>query len=364
MDHMNTDLSRAVDLISKSSYIALLPPRDAPTIDSCAALEALSLAIRRSGKTLGFLGPKTEGSDYEHLFPLLFSRPALPKEFIVSVATASAPISQLRYEKTDDSVDIILSPRHEPIRKEFVSFKEGNLQCDCVITFNGARTQTPDDNRENGIPEHAPVILLDGAPASPHYPSHFYESILALLQQWDESLLDRDLATLLFAGLLDATQHLSLDIDASALEHASSLLAAGADFPRASSLAANRDPFELKQLAGRAAVRSKLDKDQGVLWSFLTAEDFEKTNRAPEDVSRVMDRLSREFAPPRAVLLAWQDPLLRHVRVCVSADTDTLERIKNAYPAESQSVHLLITTPFASFQDAETQLASILSLSS
>ena len=371
MDTFEAELQKAKDLIAKSEHIALLLPAR-PDTDCYAAAEAIARAYESQGKLVGFLPSIASDAPRapDVCMKVLNPKP-LTREFIIGIETTQVPIAQLRYEKHDDRIDVILSPKSASISEDSLSFQEGKIQCECVIAFGipdlGALplltgvepsffTDTPIIALGN-IPEQksygeANLISPAGAPLS--------QIAYALITDMSAGKLDTETATIILAGIIAHTNSFSASVESTTHAIAASLLTQDADQTRAAAIAQTKEPFTLRQLIARAGVRSKEDTEKGILWSFLTAEDFEKTGRTPSDVGRVSRALTQTFVPHRASVLLWQDPSLKQVHASVLADRSVLDLIAAREAGNFQSPMFVLAADFSNFVDAEERIASLL----
>lgn len=370
METFDTELQKAKDLIAKSEHIALLLP-ERPDTDCYAAAEAIARAYEAQGKHVGFLpsiaadAPKAPDACAKVLNPS-----PLTREFIIGIETTSIPIAQLRYEKHDDRIDVILSPKSSPISEDSLSFQEGKIQCECVIALAipDIDALPPLTGVEPSFFTETPIVALGNTPEHKSYgeanlvsseDTPLSQIAYALVAGQGAPKLDAETATVLLAGIIAATDSFNAAAQSTTHAIAAGLLAAGAQQARAGAIA-HSEPFALRQLVARAGVRSKEDGEKGILWSFLTAEDFEKTNRTPADVPHVFRALARAFAPHRISILLWQDPRLKQVRASVLGEHSVLDAIASREPGAFQSPMLVLAADFNNFVDAEERLASLL----
>lgn len=368
--HMDTQ--KALELIEKSEHLALLLPPD-PGIDCAAGAEVLTAALEDKGKAVGFVAVAREHPvSLPAVFKKVLNPPGLIREFVVSLDTASSPVSQLRYEKHEDRIDVILSPKSGPVRKESFSFRDGNIQCDCIVALGipdiEAIRNAPDMRPR--LPSDAPIINIDIASENRRYgeanlvsgdKTSIAEIVWELLRAGNSWLPAGESATLLLAGIVAAADSFASSfVSASAMNAAGQLIGAGASYAKARDLARHAHTLPLLQLASRAAVRSKEDLGSGIAWSFLTAEDFEKTSRTGADLNFVLRHLSSLMPPQKARVLLWQDSGGKNIRAMLRADAPVLETVLAREPGSFQSPHLALDAQFSSFQEAEERIASLL----
>ncbi len=368
---MEQELQKAKELIAKSEHIALLLP-ERPDIDCYAAAEVLARSCEQEGKHAAFLpsiaadAPKAPDLCKKILNPNLLIR-----EFIIGIATNDVPVAQLRYEKHDDRIDIILSPRSSPIHEDSFSFREGKIQCDCVIALGIADIEAIPAlaGLEPSFFTETPVLVVGNSADQKSYgevtiatPASvpLSETIYSLLIGGAGAKPDPDAATLLLAGIMAHSDNFHAPVQARTHTVVAELLELGAEQTRASLLVAANEPFSLRQLAARATVRSKESDGANVLWSFLTAEDFEKPGRTPDDTTAVSAALARGLAPHRISVLLWQDQGAKRVHASLLGDRPLLDAIHNQEPGAFQSPSFMLAADFASFVDAEERIASLL----
>lgn len=366
------DTQKAIELLEKSEHAAILLPPE-PDIDCWASAEVLARALEEKGKTIGFLPTVRAGhADPPPAFKKVLNSSPLAREFIVSLDTASSPASQLRYEKHNDRIDVIFSPKTVAIRKDAFSFRDGNVQCDCIIALGipDVEVVTRHPDMDPRILTEVPIINMDTSAENRKYgevnlvseeKTSLSEIICQLLQSSDNWAPAGETATLLLAGIMAATDSFTLPIASGAAMTASSgLISAGASYAAARDLARADHTLPLLQLASRAAVRSKENGTTGVLWSFLTAEDFEKTGRQGADITFVLRHLSALLPPQKIHVLLWQDPQEKNIRAILGADAPVLEAIANQESGSFQSPRLALHARFSNFQEAEEHIDSLL----
>ncbi len=367
---MEQELQKARDIIAKSEHIALLLP-ERPDIDCYVAAEALARAGEERGKHMGFL--PSIGADApkapEACAKVLRPNPLI-REFVIGITT-EAPVAQLRYEKHDDRIDIILSPRSSPIREDSFSFRDGEIQCDAVIALG-----VPDIEAlpalagvEPSFFAETPLLVIGNGADQKSYgevnlvspaPIPLSETVYSLLAGGAGEKPDADTATLLLAGIMAHTDGFRAPVESKTHAVAAELLRHGAEHARAGAISAGDKPFALRQLTARATVRSKESDDNHVLWSFLTAEDFEKTGRTPADAASISAALAGALGPHRASILLWQDPTAKRVYASLLGERPLLDALASREPGAFQSPSFTLAADYASFLDAEERIASLL----
>lgn len=387
-----------MELIDQSSSFGILLP-ETPDFDVCAAAEALISVLWTDPKVTGLLSPALLPADIDRtVFPKLTSPTPLLKEFIISVDTGRAPIGQLRYEKPDadtNRIDIILTPKTNPLGPEHVSFREGAIRCDALIAIG-----IPDIERLANITDFPAdfftenkIVNMDISQTNTAYGEanlidatkrSYSELVWQILAGLPAGTIEKRVSTLLLAGILAATRGLAENRTAADTFGAvAELLRLDADLAAARRIAApprEAVPLSLLQLYARAAVRSRFDQQDNVLWSFLTLEDFAKTNRTQDDIPGVFAHVRTALPESRITVLVWQDPSgfdpdasgrapnpqsNAAVRAALAGDQAMVDGIaaREAHePFDHDAVPgaIRLREVFASFRDAEDRVRSLI----
>ena len=360
------------DLIAQSEQVAILMPAR-PTIDCVAAAEVVARALQANNTHAGFLpSVAPDAAEAPEAFVRVRNPHALTREFIIAIDTTHTPVGQLRYEKHDDRIEIILSPKSESLREDALSFREGKVQCDCVIAIGVPDVEALSPAALGLTPQfftEVPIITIGNAEDQKSYgeinfispaQASLSELTYEFLKAAGIGALDTEAATLLLAGIVHETRNFRSPVRVGTHLIAAELLQIGADHAKATVLAEGQRPFALLQLIARASVRSKEGEGGKILWSFLTAEDFEKTTRPTRDISAVLEALPRFFAPHPAEVLLWQDPATREIRGVVRAEHAVLAALAEHEQGELQNQIFVIGATFLNFLEAEQRIAALL----
>ena len=366
------DPVQAITTIEKHDIIGLLLP-DEPSIDAKAGAEVLLSALGHMGKTVGLLAPTSVIADPGYFEALARTKP-LAREFIISVNTEDSPVRQLRYEQNERAIDIIVTPKSNPLSSGAVSFRDGALRCDLAIAI-GFSPESPPEKQSNALPadflKQTPFITVSPAQNSPvpqpgltpdkkPRNTSISEQCFLLAKRIPGFTVASRHATTLLAGILEQTANLREALNADTLDITSQLFKAGAQYDDAWTIVNPLPSLSLIQLIGRAAARSKIDEDRGVLWSFLAAEDFVKTGSLLRDLGKAADHLRRFMTSSNPVALVWQDPADSRLRAMIAGERALLDRMRTLAPSALQNTHLTFSDSYDSFQDAETRIASLL----
>ena len=112
-------------------------------------------------------------------------------------------------------------------------------------------------------------------------------------------------------------------------------------------------------LMGRLMVRSRLDTDLGVLWSFLTREDFLKADATPAAVTHLIETLTSIAQLPKALIIFWQYGEAKTKGLLWSRDLGLVSLFATTFAIEHASNPLELPE-FDNFIEAETEVRKLL----
>jgi len=114
-------------------------------------------------------------------------------------------------------------------------------------------------------------------------------------------------------------------------------------------------------LLGRLMVRSREEQELGILWSFITKEDFRKTNSAPEEIPSLMRSFAAIAALPHIAALFWQVNETEAEGMLWSEDDTFLDSVREVRPIlERRDPNAIMLGRFANFIEAETETRKLL----
>ncbi|MEK7099291.1 MAG: hypothetical protein AAB916_02145, partial [Patescibacteria group bacterium] len=263
------EAEKARDLLAGAEQVAILLP-SRPTLDALAAAEAITRVLVAHDKYVGFLSHMTLNTSSLPPAFIHVSHPSpLIRERIIAIDTTHAPIGQLRYEKHDSQIEIVLSPKSGSIREDAFSFRDGKIQCDVLIAIAVPDIEEISVEAMGLTPQfftETPIINIGNAEGRKEYGeanllspsgSSLSEIVATVITSIDSKQPDAETATLLLAGLMQESHNFASPVRASAHLSAADLLQRGADQQAAARMAGTERPFSLSQLIARAHVRSK-----------------------------------------------------------------------------------------------------------
>ncbi|MEK7576284.1 MAG: hypothetical protein AAB482_01180 [Patescibacteria group bacterium] len=129
------------------------------------------------------------------------------------------------------------------------------------------------------------------------------------------------------------------------------------------SITGNNDkklPQSSAALLGRLMVRSREDHDIDTLWTFITRDDFLRTNSTPTELRPLIETFSRIASLPRIATIFWQyDEHAGTEGILWSTDASVLKRMAHILGSREDSPFVSLGM-FSNFIEAEVKIRKLL----
>jgi hypothetical protein len=232
--------------IGEAKDICLIPSKEPEAISSALALfytlkelnKNVNLIIEEIPEDLKFLAPSLDFISY-------------PKNFVISIPSKVADISQIYYEKNENALKIHLTLENGNIKKDNMSFYFSETKPDLVITLGIKDYSEELTNRLNsfGFLLESPILnidsLLNQKQDLPQQTENkkfgkinllektsLTEIIFSLIKTAGNGSIKKEQADCLFSGIVIYTKNFKNELTANIFEMAGSLMKAGADLKK------------------------------------------------------------------------------------------------------------------------------------
>ncbi len=225
------ETNSAKQLLNDVKNIYLVPSREPEAI---ACTLALFYTLKESGKNVNLL---IEGMPEN----LKFLTPSLdfisyPKNFVISVPSNIAKISQIFYEKTEDALKIHLTVENGIIKKDNISFYFSETKPDIIVSLGIQDYQAQLKNMDSfGFLLDAPILNIDNKTENKKFgkinlvESFSLSEIVFQLTSDIQTSWKKEMATCFMAGLILHTENFRKNVTAEIFEKAAILMKKGAD---------------------------------------------------------------------------------------------------------------------------------------
>jgi CDP-diacylglycerol pyrophosphatase len=266
-----------------------------PASTDSELLAAHALKERLGEKAIILNAPEHLQDRWSHMFKK--ERPR--KELVLLLDTNQHPVDQLRYEKEDGKLRILLSPHHE-LTKDAFTLEQRFPPSDMILALG----YTNEEELSQSIKKDMPVKDASG-------------------------VINLSVANRRAEAPEQQQNHISINA---------------------------------MKLWSRALLRSYVEDGLDVFWAFLPKEDFEKTNQTDDVLPSLVVSMRNIMDLPQSVIVLWQDKKNTHnnVHILIScADKDLLTRI--AKKTETVAVNnVLIVRGFTNFSEAEVEAKKLI----
>src|SRR3989344_4830046 len=274
-----TERQQTFELIKNSRSILVVFKKDW-TGDTLASALALVRTLKKIDKrveavcqdfkpsaNISFLGATEINDRLENL-----------QKFVVSINTSQTEVGEFYYDNDHDKLNIYISPKNGQFQPTDVSAKIANYEYDLILVVNSPDLESLGEvyDQHSDFFYNTTKINIDYSPNNEYFgnlnlvdltSSSTAEIIYGLIKDFNENLIDENIATCLLAGLITNTKNFkTLNVTPKTLNNASLLIAQGAKRDQIiQNLYQSRFLSTLK-LWGRVLSRLNNDLDDKLVW--------------------------------------------------------------------------------------------------
>ncbi len=273
--------------------------------DSLAASLALRAFLRKLEKDVMLLAPGPVPEKYNFLpeAALVLERIDLTKSFVIDVSTKRSEVGELSYKKEGDKLSIYLKPRTGEFTSSDISYRSSSFPYDLLILVGiPSLDQLGDFYSQNAeLFFDVPIINMDFRGSNENYGQYNLvqlsatscsEIVLDLVNNFEFSLIDENIATQLLAGIISETnsfQHVRTTPQT--FLKASQLVSLGAKQQEIISHLYKTKSLGLLKLWGRVLARLKQETDLALVYSAVTNADVDKSTATITDVELIIKEM-------------------------------------------------------------------------
>jgi phosphoesterase RecJ-like protein len=239
------------------------------------------------------------------------------RDLILRIDTNKTPLEKISRNDENEFVNLILTPKKNPITKDNIEFIEGKFKFDLIFVLD-----TPDVEKIDPIYDlytelffETPIINIDHHLGNDYFGTVNMVDLTAtstseILVSIIESLglsngnFDADIATCLLAGIIsDTASFKNENTTPKALTISAQMLAAGARQQEIIQNLYKTRPLNTLKLWGKVLSNLQHDKENRITWSQITYKDFSETNSGSEEIWGILDELLMNTPETDLVLL-------------------------------------------------------------
>jgi len=313
---MESVKQQIVKLVDKKKNILVIAPENING-DAISATLALSNVLKKIANDVQFILPKELPKRFE-FFPIInsSSRDILrKKEFVLTIKNIEHHIDNLRYQKKDDFLHLYFNAEKEVEKKDF--WVNPSYYFDLIFTINTQDFENLGDSfRCNpDLFFKTPVINIDNDIANENFgevnlvdtaSSSVSEIVMELIDFLDRNLLDEKIATLVLAGLIDATHNFqSSKTTPQTFNNAALLVSRGADRQKIIRYFYKTKSINFLRLWGQILRRLSWNKKEKLVYGTIEQKDFQKTNTDSNSILQILEEMKIVFPEMKIAFLIW-----------------------------------------------------------
>jgi len=287
--------------IKKSRKILIVLPQNL-TADSLASGLALRLFLNKLEKDVSIISGGGLPENLRFLPGSAFVQNQLTagKSMVITVDTSQKKLEELSYQTAPEKISIYLKSQGPEFVPADLSFATEKFPVDLIITLEARSLEDLGElyEQHTDLFYETPKINIDNKSSNEYFgainlvditATSVSEILTELLQKYEQQLLDEDIATCLLAGIITNThsfQH--IHTTPKAFLKASELVALGGRQQEIIKNIYKTKTLSLLKLWGRALARMKILEAEGVIYSVINPNDFEKASADADDLVSVL----------------------------------------------------------------------------
>jgi bifunctional oligoribonuclease and PAP phosphatase NrnA len=309
------------EAISKAQRVLIALPAS-PNGDTLGSSLAFSSFLKKLNKEVEIYSENKNVGNFSFLPGVDQIKPEinLPKNFVISVSTEKTKVDEISYHSVGNSVNIYLKPKEGSFTSEDISFGNGSAGFDLIVTIDTPSLEhlgglyaknaeiffeTPKVNIDNHInnENYGNINIVDITAASTA------EVIFELIKKYETSLIDKEMATSLLAGIIAETNSFQkAHTTPNSFLKASELISFGANQQEIIQYLFKTKDFSVLKLWGRAMARINHLPEYGTVFSVVGISDLEKSEAGDPEINQVFQELANNITDARLLFFVAERP--------------------------------------------------------
>jgi phosphoesterase RecJ-like protein len=330
--------------LDKSQDVLILIPEN-PSGDAVGSAWALYFFLEKKGAqaTVAFSNHLADKYSFLPKPEKMLTEISGARDFVLSFDTTYNKIQGIRTEKTADKFNIYLTPEKSTLNPKDFSFILAQFKYDLIIVLD-----SPDLERLGKIYEknpdlffEVPIINIDHRSDNDNFgqinlidttASSCSEILSIALEQVSSSLIDKNIADCLLAGIISATESFQKkNTTPRALLAAATLMDKGADQQTIIRWLYKTQPLHILKLWGRAMSKLSLDEQTKLVWTNLSVEDFVQSRASQNDVLLILEKLQENYSDGKIFMALYNDTPNSTLANIKSTDQELLKKMNSFF---------------------------------
>lgn len=347
------------EAISRSSSPLLVLPYNTG-IDGYASAIGFSKLIENMGKKAEIVTADNSTPTNLNFLPGIEQiKPTIDnmRQLVVELDTSKTRVQDMRHEEKDGRLFISLTPHQGSWNEKDLRISHTTYRHDLIICFGAADLESCAHiyHEHKDFFFRTPIINIDHSPGNEHFGQINHVDITAtaigeicfeLSHTCNPTWINADIATAFLTGMIAKTRSFRTPhITSKTLDAAGKLINLGARRQEIVRNLFQTRSVQTLRLWGRALARLKIDRENKIVWTLLSQQDFLHAGAHEEDLSDVIDELITSSPEAKTIVLLYENHD-RHVCGIIRSEPpyDARRLVESLSPqGTSEEVHVCLT---------------------
>jgi len=332
--------------LERAENIAIFVSPDQTNVDAFSGAVSLFYILKKIGKIVN-LFPK--------IIPIRLASLSQPllniKNYILTINTKGKRVSNLYYEKTDDTIKISIAFNSGEFKEEDFTAASKRSELNAIVSLNFQSLKDVEKFASiQGVSiNNSPIFNIDNSKLNELFGKinlievnqSISTIVCSFIRSFDQDLFDKNIATLLALGLISFARKNSFS--QKALKEINFLEKIGVNWKKIISYFFGDNNLPKVKLLEKSLEGLSVEK---VPYIFLKKNDFEETGASQKDLAFVIENLKSELTKLPSCLLLWEshlsDPKIGGV--FYSSQNNVNQSIKTLFNGQSKGNGVLFKT--------------------
>ncbi len=334
-------------IIKKSKKILIISPEN--SIDVKVSSFALMYLLEKIGKDATLFSAKKDSNKISFLPKPIKTISNLNglRDFKLIFNTKENRILEVKTEKKAEEYIINITPEKGAINPKDFSFIPAKFKFDLIIIIG-----TPCLERLQGtylnntdLFFEIPKINIDYNPKNENYgqvniiedtASSVGEIIAELILEHYPDLIDKKISQALLTGIIAATESFQIPTTSpKAMDLSAKLMKHKADQPTIMRYLYRTKDLAFLKLWGRIMARLNWDKENKIIWSLVSQEDFIQSNSNEDIIEAVLEELQKSFPQNQTCIIIYVNKNNQTKALLKIVDERKMKILSEAYEIEN-----------------------------
>jgi len=306
--------------LEKSQKILILIPEN-PETDAIGSSWALYYFLKKINlqPAIAFSGKIPEKFGFLPVPEKFFSEISGARDFVLSFDTTRNKIIRVRQKEEDDRYNIFVTPKKGSIDPRDFSFILAKFNYDLVVTIDCSDLEKLGSIyiKNTDLFFEVPVANIDYHSENDNFgqinlvditASSSAEILFELFQNINPEMIDQNISTCLFTGLIGATESFQKkNTTPKALSFAAQLMEKKANQSEIVRWLYKTQPLRILKLWGRAMAKINWEEEIQLVWSAISVEDLVQSRGTISDLPIVLEKIQESYSEGKFFMTIYND---------------------------------------------------------